>query len=228
MRGGNKASLRVSFVSVVKNLQDQVQWRMNPRDGWRIALLSPSSERCFMAEALRPTRMHMLPLHTCAKYRNALTAGWSVQMHLHVQCTCFCGDSCYWMVNPILPSLATALLACRSEAAVMQMLKYWLNSDGYNLPFRACYLFKFDITIKNGYLSQSCYFWVGLLCIFWLNTWSSSTPPLESCEHKHPVLSHYLTCTQFICWKITARIIRFLFGFWFLGAVTPISAYAGS
>ena len=39
---------------------------------------------------------------------------------------------------------------------------------------------------------------------------------------RHHVLSHFLICTQVICWKIIARIIRFFVRTLFLSAVFAV------
>ena len=41
-------------------------------------------------------------------------------------------------------------------------------------------------------------------------------------DTRHHVLSHYLTCSWFICWKINTRIIRFFVWTCFLSAVAAV------
>lgn len=133
-------------------------------------------------------------------------------------------DTSLTNINPFLPNLATAALACWPEVAVRQLQKADSSKPkGCNLPCRAHSIFKFRKQTKSWMVISVMqtvrllgeYFSIDHMtsfkCLFWscINT-------------KHYVLSHFLSCTQFICWKIITIIIGFFVRTLFLSAVVAV------
>ena len=125
--------------------------------------------------------------------------------------------------NPFVPSLPTAVLACWPKAAASNWRKLdCLNPEGY-ITCRVLHIMFWNLgKWKIGERLQLCKFWVCWVDIFRLITWSCSNTSSGAIDMRHHMLSHFLICTQFICWKIITRIIRFLVKTWFLSAVAAV------
>ena len=104
-------------------------------------------------------------------------------------------------INPFLPSLVTAVLACWPEGAARQLQKAdCLNQKGYNLSWREHNVFKLREQVKNWIVISIMlilsllggYFPVDHVTLFKRLFWSHR-------DTKHYVLSHFLTYTPFIC-----------------------------
>ena len=136
----------------------------------------------------------------------------------------FCQMLSCIQLNPFLPSLATAVLACWLKAATRQLQKIdSLNLKGYNLSCRAYNVFKFGKQMKNWMaIFQVCRFWVlgGWLSINHVTLFEHFF--LGRMDTRHHVVSHFLTCTQFVCWNMIARTIRVFVRAWFLRAVAAV------
>ena len=131
-------------------------------------------------------------------------------------------------VNPFLPSLATAVLACWPEAAVKQLQNTdCLNPKGCNLPRRAHNVFRFGRRVNN-WMVISVMLILSLLGGFFLIFFIKHVTLFEHLYRSHVDMIHHMvsqfhTSTRFILLqKIIARIIRFFVRTWFLTAVAAV------
>ena len=134
-----------------------------------------------------------------------------------------------FQLNIFLPCLATAMLACWSEAAARQLQKtYSLNTKGYNLSctfffFGRAHVFKFRKQMKN-WIVISITMILSLLGGYFLTDLVTLLKRLfwNHMDTKRYVLSYFLSCTQFICWKIIRPALGLCARSWLPSAVAAV------